>query len=385
MRTRALHARACDDGTERWRRGARCACGEGRGRTDRVRPDGGGVVVLLVHRHEHALLGQAKHLGGELPRPLAGVLLEVVTKGEVAEHLEKGVVARGDAHVLDVVRAHAFLRRRRARHAARLRAKEDGLELQHACIRRVCGPSETWLGLPLPQAARNLAVNAESWLRGACAGRRGRRGAPAGGGPGGAPAMVSRTVGSSGTSEDEGRRLWPRSSKKERKRARMSCPDSLGGAAAAAARQRDRQRSVWQTGRVWVTEDRHDTGEGAKRSGPRLHGHQFAEPFATALPARPRACSAVQCTADATGSTRSLQVPHRFQKRWTCGVLRWLELTAVGGLGSLAAAGTAGRIAHDVLWAAQQAQRTCSAEPRAFWRELQAARRRWAGEDRRAV
>lgn len=38
------------------------------------------------------------------------------------------------------------------------------------------------------------------------------------------PAMVSSTVGSSGTSEEEGRREWPRASKKDRKRSRISAP-----------------------------------------------------------------------------------------------------------------------------------------------------------------
>ena len=64
--------------------------------------------------------------------------LEVVAEGEVAEHLEEGVVARGVADVLEVVvlaaRAHAALRAGRAHVGALLLAEEHVLELHHAGV-----------------------------------------------------------------------------------------------------------------------------------------------------------------------------------------------------------------------------------------------------------
>src|SRR3546814_12959307 len=72
-------------------------------------------------------------------------LLEVVAEGEVAEHLEKGVVPGGVADVLEIVvlaaGADAFLRGGRAPVGPRLRAGEDVLELHHAGI----GEEKRWI------------------------------------------------------------------------------------------------------------------------------------------------------------------------------------------------------------------------------------------------
>jgi hypothetical protein len=46
---------------------------------------------------------RAAHLGEQLPGPGDGVLLEVVPKGPVAQHLKEGVVVRVLAHVVQVV------------------------------------------------------------------------------------------------------------------------------------------------------------------------------------------------------------------------------------------------------------------------------------------
>jgi hypothetical protein len=50
---------------------------------------------------------------------LDGLSLEVVPKAEVAKHLEEGVMPLCDAHIFDVIRAHAFLRGGSAGHGAR--------------------------------------------------------------------------------------------------------------------------------------------------------------------------------------------------------------------------------------------------------------------------
>ena len=62
---------------------------------------------------------QAELLGDQRPGQLDRlVLLEIVAEGEIAEHLEEGVVARGVADIVEVVvlaaGAHALLRRGRA-------------------------------------------------------------------------------------------------------------------------------------------------------------------------------------------------------------------------------------------------------------------------------
>ena len=66
------------------------------------------------------------------------MLLEVVAEREIAEHLEEGVVARGEADIVEVVvlaaGAHAFLRRGGALVVALFDAGEDVLELHHAGI-----------------------------------------------------------------------------------------------------------------------------------------------------------------------------------------------------------------------------------------------------------
>ena len=97
-----------------------------------------GVVVVDIDGDEEALLGQAVFLGDQVPGQLDGALLEVVAEGEVAEHLEEGVVARGVADVVEVVvlaaGAHAFLRRHRPVVGPGFQAGEHVLELHHAGI-----------------------------------------------------------------------------------------------------------------------------------------------------------------------------------------------------------------------------------------------------------
>ena len=76
--------------------------------------------------------------GQQFPRIRDGIFLEVVAEGEVAEHLEEGVVAACEADVLKVVmlaaRAHALLRRGGAHIGPLLRSKERVLELVHARV-----------------------------------------------------------------------------------------------------------------------------------------------------------------------------------------------------------------------------------------------------------
>ncbi|RIH82052.1 hypothetical protein Mrose_03476 [Calidithermus roseus] len=101
-----------------------------------------GLVVLLVDGDVDAVGVEAQPLGRgeELPGPLDGLLLEVVAEGEVAQHLEDGLVAVGAPHVLDVAGAHRLLAGGHAAPLAlvarkyRFLAHEVGLERGHAGV-----------------------------------------------------------------------------------------------------------------------------------------------------------------------------------------------------------------------------------------------------------
>jgi hypothetical protein len=101
-------------------------------------PMPGGLLVVGIDGDQQLVPGEAEFLGHQVPGELDGAVLEIIAEGEIAEHLEESVVARGVADILQVVvlaaGAHAFLRGRGARVAALLGASEDVLELHHAGI-----------------------------------------------------------------------------------------------------------------------------------------------------------------------------------------------------------------------------------------------------------
>ena len=96
--------------------------------------------VALEDGHIQPVFGDAEPLlaGDQLPGKGDGVALEVVAEAEVAQHLEKGVVAAGEADVFKVVvlaaGADALLRRGGAGVVALLGAKEEVFELVHARV-----------------------------------------------------------------------------------------------------------------------------------------------------------------------------------------------------------------------------------------------------------
>src|SRR5215468_10059107 len=81
-------------------------------------PEIEGLVVVNVDGDQQLIPGQLVFLRDQVPRQFDCTLLEVVAEGEVAEHLEKGVVTRGVADIVEVVvlaaGAYTFLRRHRA-------------------------------------------------------------------------------------------------------------------------------------------------------------------------------------------------------------------------------------------------------------------------------
>ena len=96
------------------------------------------LVVLGIDRHQQPVLGQAVFAGDKVPGELDGEVLEVVAEGEIAQHLEEGVVPGGVADILQIVvlaaGAHAFLRGDGAVVGAAFCAGEHVLELHHARI-----------------------------------------------------------------------------------------------------------------------------------------------------------------------------------------------------------------------------------------------------------
>ena len=92
----------------------------------------------MVDGHEQAVLVDAVAAGDEVPRELDRCFLEIIPEGEIAEHLEERVVARGVADILEVVvlaaGTDAFLRRCGATIGAAFLAREDVFELHHPGI-----------------------------------------------------------------------------------------------------------------------------------------------------------------------------------------------------------------------------------------------------------
>jgi hypothetical protein len=90
------------------------------------------LVVAAEHRDPYALRVEPIARRRQLPRVRNRCLLEVVPKGEVAQHLEKGEMPRRQADVLDVGRPEALLHRREPGVRRLLLAAEERLERLHA-------------------------------------------------------------------------------------------------------------------------------------------------------------------------------------------------------------------------------------------------------------
>ena len=101
-------------------------------------PDAGGLIVSVIDGDAQLVLVDGEVLRQQFPGEGNGLLLEIVAKAEVAQHLEKRVVPRGVTHIVEVIvlaaRPHAFLRRRRPLVIPRLDPGETVLELHHARV-----------------------------------------------------------------------------------------------------------------------------------------------------------------------------------------------------------------------------------------------------------
>ena len=101
-------------------------------------PEDRGVLVLRMDADHQPVARQGQILRDEPPGQFDRAFLEVVAKGEIAEHLEEGLVATGVTDVVQVVvlatGADALLRRRHPGCRRGLGAGEDVLERHHAGV-----------------------------------------------------------------------------------------------------------------------------------------------------------------------------------------------------------------------------------------------------------
>ena len=110
-----------------------------------LRPDLLRLVVALMYGDPEPIFRQLKDLGDELPCIGYCILFEVVSETEISEHLEKGVVSGGMAHILEVVvlsaRPYAGLATRRPRRVGcRNFTGKNALERDHSGIgEKKCG------------------------------------------------------------------------------------------------------------------------------------------------------------------------------------------------------------------------------------------------------
>jgi hypothetical protein len=99
-------------------------------------------------------------IGGsdQFPGVLDRFLFEIIAEGEIAKHLEKRVMAFGEADIFEVVvlatRAHALLRRRCPRVIALFEAEKNVLELIHPGI----GEEQRWIAMRHQRRAPHAAV-----------------------------------------------------------------------------------------------------------------------------------------------------------------------------------------------------------------------------------
>jgi len=97
-----------------------------------------GFVIGMENGHGQPVRRYAPGLGDQGPGMDDRLFLEIVAKGEIAQHLEEGMMPCGIADIVEIIvlaaGADAFLARRRRGIAALLDAGEDILERDHARI-----------------------------------------------------------------------------------------------------------------------------------------------------------------------------------------------------------------------------------------------------------
>ena len=76
---------------------------------DLLIPDFEGFLVVFIDRGVQAVCLQANYLGQKLPAPGDRLVLEIVAKGEVAQHFKIGAVTGSFADILNIAGTNALL------------------------------------------------------------------------------------------------------------------------------------------------------------------------------------------------------------------------------------------------------------------------------------
>src|SRR5690606_21922990 len=94
--------------------------------------------IIFIDGKDKAVWRKLVNLCQQLIAVDNGIALEIIAKAEVAEHLEKGVMARRRADVLQIVmlagNAHTLLRGRGAGVTTLIQPKKDIFKLHHARV-----------------------------------------------------------------------------------------------------------------------------------------------------------------------------------------------------------------------------------------------------------
>ena len=101
-------------------------------------PESSGLLILVIDGDKQFFGWQTIFPGDQVPGHFDGMVLEIVTEGEISQHLEKRVMPRRIADILQVIMLaaspNAFLRGNGPVVIACLKPGEQVLELHHAGI-----------------------------------------------------------------------------------------------------------------------------------------------------------------------------------------------------------------------------------------------------------
>ena len=89
--------------------------------------------ILRINGCPQLVFWQLQYLGQELPGPRNSFLLEIITKGEVAQHLKISLMTGSTAYILNIAGTHAALAGGNTSARRLYLAGEIRLERRHAC------------------------------------------------------------------------------------------------------------------------------------------------------------------------------------------------------------------------------------------------------------
>jgi hypothetical protein len=109
------------------------------GKASDLLPEMKGLLILPINGRGKTIHRKTYLPDQEIPAIFDRLLLKIIPEGEIAQHLEKGVMARGSAHVLQIIMlatgTDAFLAAGCPPIGKLAHANKDILELNHSSIR----------------------------------------------------------------------------------------------------------------------------------------------------------------------------------------------------------------------------------------------------------